>query len=67
MSLKMTYFIKTVFILVIWVLFPAVEPANGTTDLDVKLFDAAQGGDVEKISVLLEQGADINVRLGEDG
>ena len=40
--------------------------AAAYTDLDVKLFNAAQRGNTEQITILLAQGADINVRLGVD-
>jgi hypothetical protein len=40
--------------------------ANAYTDLDVKLFNAAQAGNIQKVEDLLANGADINVRLGED-
>ena len=66
MSPKMTLFLKTVFtIAILFVFFPA-ESSNGYTDIDVKLFNAAQNGNIEKVKVLLDQGADINVRLGVD-
>ena len=39
---------------------------NAYTDQDVKLFNAAQKGNLEKIRALLDQGADINIRLGVD-
>lgn len=63
---KIKILIIVLLIGVVFVLFPAIEPANGYTDLDVKLFNAAQGGDIETIGGLLRQGADINVRLGVD-
>lgn len=62
----MTCLFNSVFILVLLLLFHPLESAYGYTDLDVKLFNAAQGGDVVEITVLLEQGADMDVRLGED-
>ena len=62
----MTPFPKTIFPLVILVLFLSVESSNAYTDIDVKLFNAAQRGNLEEIRTLLEQGADINIRLGVD-
>ena len=57
---------KTLFTIALLLLFLPVKSSHGYTDQDVKLFNAAQNGNVEKIEVLLGQGADINVRLGED-
>ena len=57
---------KKLFIIVTLVLFSPVGLVIGYTDIDVKLFNAAQNGNIEKIAVLLGQGADINVRLGVD-
>jgi len=57
---------KNLFIIVTLVLFSPVGLVIGYTDIDVKLFNAAQNGNIEKIAVLLGQGADINVRLGVD-
>ena len=62
----MTHFLKTVFTIAILILFLSLEISNGYTGLDVKLFNAAQKGNLEKISALLDQGADINIRLGVD-
>ena len=56
---------KTIYITVL-LIFSLYRFANGYTDMDVKLFNAGQAGDVEKIKVFLDQGADINVRLGVD-
>ena len=58
--------ISSIFTLIITILLLSVGFALGYTDLDIKLFQAAQKGDVEKIEALLEQGADINVRAGSD-
>jgi len=66
MNLKMIRFPKTIFPIVILILFLSVESSNGYTNIDVKLFNAAQNGNIEKIEVLLGQGADLNVRLGVD-
>jgi len=57
---------KTLFTIALLLLFLPVKSSHSYTDIDVKLFNAAQNGNVEKIEVLLGQGADINVRLGED-
>ncbi|MFH1488914.1 MAG: ankyrin repeat domain-containing protein [Pseudomonadota bacterium] len=54
------------FTLSMLILLLSVGFSHGYTDLDMKLFRAAQDGDVEKIAALLEQGADINVRAGSD-
>jgi len=62
----MTHFLKTVFTIAILILFLSAEISNGYTGLDVKLFNAAQNGNIDKISALLDQGADINIRLGVD-
>ena len=62
----MTHFLKTVFTIAILILFLSAGISNGYTGLDVKLFNAAQKGNLEKISALLDQGADINIRLGVD-
>ena len=62
----MIRFPKTIFPIVILILFLSVISSNGYTDQDVKLFNDAQSGNLEKIKVLLEQGADINIRLGVD-
>ena len=61
----MIRFSKTIFPIVL-ILFLSVESSNAYTDIDVKLFNAAQRGNIEEITVLLGQGADINVRLGVD-
>jgi hypothetical protein len=61
---KMMHFLMPIFTILMPFLF--VGLANGYTDQDVKLFNAAQRGNLEKIRVLLDQGADINVRLGVD-
>ena len=66
MNLKMIRFPKTIFPIVILILFLSVESSNGYTNIDVKLFNAAQNGNIEKIEALLGQGADLNVRLGVD-
>jgi len=57
---------KKLFIIVTLVLFSPVGLVIGYSDHDVKLFNAAQNGNLEKIKALLDQGADINVRLGVD-
>ena len=62
----MIRFSKTIFPIVILILFLSVESSNAYTDQDVKLFNAAQNGNVEKIKALLGQGADINIQLGVD-
>ena len=61
----MIRFSKTIFPIVL-ILFLSVESSNAYTDIDVKLFNAAQRGNIEEITVLLGQGADINIRLGVD-
>ena len=61
----MIRFSKTIFPIV-FILFLSVESSNGYTDIDVKLFNAAQRGNIEKMKALLGQRADINVRLGVD-
>ena len=61
----MIRFSKTIFPIVL-ILFLSVESSNAYTDIDVKLFNAAQKGNIEEITVLLGQGADINIRLGVD-
>ena len=66
MNTKMIRFSKSMFLIVILTLFLSVESSNGYSDIDVKLFNAAQNGNIEKIEILLGQGADINVRLGVD-
>jgi len=45
----MIHFFKTIFPTVILILFPSVEISTGYTDQDVKLFNAAQSGNLEKI------------------
>lgn len=62
----MNHSLKTIFTIAMLILFLSVEIAAGYRDPDVKLFNAAQGGNLEKIKVFLNQGADINVRLGVD-
>ena len=62
----MTHFLKTIFAIAMLILFLSVEISTAYTDMDVKLFNAAQKGNLEEIRVLLDQGADINVRLGAD-
>lgn len=62
----MIHFFKTISPTVILILFLSVESSNGYSDIDVKLFNAAQNGNIEKITALLGQGADINVQLGVD-
>jgi Ankyrin repeats (3 copies) len=62
----MIHFFKTIFPIFILILFLSVESSNGYSDIDVKLFNAAQNGNIEKITALLSQGGDINVRLGVD-
>ena len=62
----MIRFSKTIFPIVILILFLSVESSNAYTDIDVKFFNAAQRGNIEKMKALLGQGADINVRLGVD-
>ena len=62
----MTHFPKTAFTIAMLIFFLSVEISNGYTGLDVKLFNAAQKGNLEKISAMLDQGADINIRLGVD-
>ena len=54
-----------VFFLIGFMAFPPTV-SGAYTDLDVKLFNAAQKGNVELIEDLLEKGADINVKLGVD-
>ena len=61
----MIHLLKISFTIVISILL-SVGSAIAYTDLDVKLFNAAQRGNIVKIPVLLGQGADINVRLGAD-
>ena len=61
----MIRFSKTIFPIV-FILFLSVESSNAYTDIDVKLFNAAQRGNIEKMKALLGQRADINVRLGVD-
>ena len=61
----MNRFPKTLLSIIILILFLPVY-GNAYTDQDVKLFNAAQEGNLEKISALLDQGADINIRLGVD-
>ena len=58
--------VRFIFTVIIAILFLSVDYARGYTDLDMKLFQAAQRGDVKKMEALLEQGADINVRAGSD-
>ncbi len=61
----MSRFPKTLLSIIILILFlPGY--GNAYTDQDVKLFNAAQRGNLEKIRALLDQGADIDVRLGVD-
>ena len=56
---------KTLLSIIILILFlPGY--GNAYTDQDVKLFNAAQKGNLEKIRALLDQEANINVRLGVD-
>ena len=57
---------KTLFTIALLLAFLPVKLSHGYTDQDVKLFNAAQNGNIEKIKVLLDQGADINVKLGVD-
>ncbi len=57
---------KTLFSIALLLLLLPVKLSHGYTDQDVKLFNAAQKGNIEKIRVLLDQGADINVKLGVD-
>jgi len=61
----MSRFPKTLFSIIILVLF-LPGSGNAYTNQDVKLFNAAQRGNLEEIRALLEQGADINIRLGVD-
>lgn len=57
---------KTLFSIALLLLLLPVKLSRGYTDQDVKLFNAAQKGNIEQIRVLLDQGADINVKLGVD-
>jgi len=66
MSKKMIHFLKTVFAITLLILFLSAEFAAGYTDQDVKLFNAAQKGNLEEIGDLLDRGANINIRLGVD-
>ena len=66
MSQNMIHFLKIAFTTTMLILFLSVEISTGYTDLDVELFNAAQGGDIEKNSGFLGPGSDINVRLGAD-
>lgn len=62
----MIHFLKTVFAITLLILFLSAEFAAGYTDQDVKLFNAAQKGNLEEIGDLLDRGANINIRLGVD-
>ena len=62
----MIRFSRTIFPIFILILFLSTESSNGYSDIDVKLFNAAQNGNIEKITTFLGQGGDINVRLGVD-
>lgn len=66
LSRAMIPLLKKLPIIVTLVLFSPVGLAIGCTDIDVKLFNAAQRGNLKKIESLSDQGADINVRLGVD-
>jgi hypothetical protein len=61
----MVHLVKISFLITISCLL-SINSAGAYTDLDVKLFNAAQRGNTEQITLLLAQGADINVRLGVD-
>lgn len=62
----MIHGIKTGFIPVLLFSLVFVGSSVGYTDRDVRLFNAAEKGDVKRIEDLTEQGADVNVRLGEN-